>query len=133
MPNFKYLVFIDDDYPSNIFHEIILNKANVTDHYKFYLSALEALEDIRSLQQKDESQLPEIIFLDINMPRMNGWEFIEEFESIPFTNPPRIVVLSTSTYIKDKDKALGQDAVHTFISKPLEVHHFQTLQEELTV
>ena len=75
-----------------------------------YLSAFE-----------EGSRPPDIIFLDINMPVMNGWDFLEEFEKIRsrFISLPRIYLLSSTVDPEDYKKAKKFSLVEDFISKPL--------------
>lgn len=65
--------------------------------------------------------IPEIIFLDINMPIMNGWDFLEELENIKasFPKTPRIYILSSTVDPEDYKRAKTFTEVIDFISKPL--------------
>lgn len=76
--------------------------------------------DYLSSLKKNET-LPKIIFLDINMPVMNGWDFLEEFEKIrnDFDELPRIYLLSSTVDPEDYKKAKNFTLVENFISKPL--------------
>ncbi len=77
-----------------------------------------ALDFLATLESQ---QLPPIIFLDINMPVMNGWDFLDEFEilKLNFTNLPRIYLLSSTVDPEDYKKAKKFPQVADFISKPL--------------
>jgi CheY-like chemotaxis protein len=73
--------------------------------------------------------IPEIIFLDINMPVMNGWDLLEELEHIKssFSKLPRIYILSSTVDPEDYKRAKSFDAVVDFISKPLSKEILQNI------
>jgi len=129
MSKFKQLVFIDDDNPTNVYHKIIVEESNLCDEAIFFESGIKAFEYFKNLTEQDEYQLPEMIFLDINMPVMNGWDFIKAFDQLPIKNPLFIVLLTTSLSTLDKEKADKIGKVHKFISKPLQVEMLQELNE----
>ena len=72
------ILLIDDDSDDNEYHEIILRKLAITEKIDIAINGVEA---IKYLKTKDRVP-PELIFLDINMPKMNGWEFLEEYKNI---------------------------------------------------
>jgi len=119
-------VLLVDDYDSdNFIHKRILNKAGIADRVEVALNGKEALEFLRnsesSMDTKNSHPLPELIFLDINMPVMDGWEFLEEYmkSGIPHKKEQVIIVLTTSLNPEDKARAeriLGCDC---FRYKPL--------------
>jgi len=76
MKKFNSLLFIDDDKLTNTYHELILKNSKVCENAKFFLSAEKAIEHLRSIISDEKKTLPDVIFLDINMPIMNGWEFV---------------------------------------------------------
>jgi len=108
------IMMIDDDEATNFLHEIIINDAKCCNNLVIVDDAQKALEMLK----KDVE--PNILFLDINMPRMNGWEFLNVFEEIRKERNlnVRVIIFSTSLNPRDKEKALEYDDV-CFMSKPL--------------
>ncbi|HEY4799487.1 MAG TPA: response regulator, partial [Bacteroidia bacterium] len=84
-------------------------------------SALEFLKNLESMGNGGRSAFPKIIFLDINMPIMDGYQFITEFEKLPkeLIRDSRIVLLTTSLNPDDIEKSKKISSVSKFINKPL--------------
>lgn len=112
-------MLIDDDAATNFYHKIIIQRLDCVKHLEIFEDPTKAL---KYLENAEEENLPELIFLDINMPKMTGWEFIEEIikngldERMKNCN---IVILTTSLNINDKNKSLQYDIISDFKSKPL--------------
>lgn len=86
---------IDDD-PITVFGiKKMLNSLNVSDDIKTYVNGKEAIDDIKRMLENNEA-VPEVLFLDINMPIMDGWQFLEEFISLPIQTRIRINILTSS-------------------------------------
>tara|TARA_R110001606_G_scaffold384938_1_gene548141 strand:+ start:6224 stop:6610 length:387 start_codon:yes stop_codon:yes gene_type:complete len=82
------------------------------------LQALDGLEAIEILTTLNEQ--PIIIFLDINMPRMNGHEFLKEYEQSMIKKTP-VIMLSSSFQKKDREKCFMHECVKEYIAKPVDV------------
>jgi CheY-like chemotaxis protein len=116
----KNILLIDDDPVTNVINRRILEKYF---SYKIvvYTNAYEALEQLKQWLFVETTLLPEIIFLDIDMPDMNGWEFLEELQTLPDTvlERCRVIILSSSIDFEDIERSKTYKVVRDFISKPL--------------
>ena len=92
---------IDDD-PITVFGiKKMLNAIDVSDNIKTYANGKEAIDDIKLMLQNGQ-EIPEVLFLDINMPIMDGWQFLEEFITLPVKSRIRINILTSSIDPADK-------------------------------
>ena len=123
---FEFLIFIDDDRANNVFHELVMDESGLGEMAKSFLSPVNALAYFQDLEDQ-EGKFPEIIFLDINMPQMTGWEFLDRFQEMKLKNYPWIVILSSSNYHKDKALSDAHPLVHSYIEKPLSKENLQAL------
>ena len=95
MKKINSIAVIDDD-PITVFGiKKMLNSINASDDIKTYANGKEAIDDIR-LMLKNNQSIPEVLFLDINMPIMDGWQFLEEFITLPVKSRIRINILTSS-------------------------------------
>ena len=127
----NFIMMIDDDPATNYLHELIVKKSNLFEKYTTYNKGETALEYIKEIPAS-KNPYPALILLDINMPAINGWEFIEAFEEIveELNLKTNIVMLTTSINPEDKIKALSYDTVKKFENKPLTVEKLQEIVDE---
>jgi CheY-like chemotaxis protein len=112
----KCILLVDDDSADNFFHKKVISSMGITDHVEVALDGESALTFLSNKNQ----ETPEIIILDINMPRMNGWEFLEEYAKLTIPkNTVIIVMLTTSANPEDKTRADRHKVISEFNSKPL--------------
>jgi CheY-like chemotaxis protein len=112
-------MLIDDDSLTNLYNATILKKAAITEHIETCSNAIEGLEYLKSEFNGKHPQ-PELIFLDINMPGIDGWEFLEEYHKLPTYQKGEkiLIMLSTSLNSDDKFKSKEYDA-SGYAHKPL--------------
>lgn len=126
--NIKTVMLIDDNKIDNFFHERAIKKHNDAIKVIVYLSAEEALTAIKE-NQSDE--VPEVIFLDINMPGMNGWEFLDEYFKLDEKQRKSIVITMLSTSENPDDMKSAQELGVSFSSKPLTTEILNDLESKL--
>lgn len=81
--------------------------------------ALAMFADYDATSADDERFPPTLILLDINMPRMNGFEFLEALQALDLRAAPAVVIVSSSDHENDKSRAASSPLVKDFITKPL--------------
>lgn len=119
------IMVIDDDEPTNFINEMVIEEANCTCHLEIVDSGIKALNYLQKAgvceDKKNSIILPDLVFLDINMPRMNGWEFLDEYRKLnsSCTLKPIIIMLTTSLCPDDKQRAASIPEVAGFENKPL--------------
>ncbi|PHN06123.1 response regulator [Flavilitoribacter nigricans] len=116
--NIQKVLLVDDNPADNYFHNIILSEEEFAEDIITHESTLEALEYLQKLGQKQ----PDIIFLDINMPRLDGWQFLKRYETLfpRIADRSIIFMLTTSINREDEKKADKTGMVAGFFKKPLE-------------
>lgn len=101
MKKIRAISIIDDD-PITVFGiKKMLNSIEASENIITYANGKEAIDGIKLLIQNG-SDIPEVIFLDINMPIMDGWQFLEEFIAIPMEERIRINIVTSSIDPADK-------------------------------
>jgi CheY-like chemotaxis protein len=114
----KCILLVDDDPDDNMYHRIIIEEMNIAEKIDVVLNGLEAITYLK----KENQTPPELIFLDINMPKMNGWEFLEQYKLLDAKQRARvvIVILTTSANPDHVKKAQQIKEVTGFETKPLD-------------
>ena len=119
------VLFVDDNEPDNYIHKKVIERAGVTDCIEIAMNGKEAIDYLTTSwplrhKEKTDSQTA-LIFLDINMPVMNGWEFLEEYGKLDEDQKDNVVIIMLSASqnyadIARAEKILGKDC---YVYKPL--------------
>ncbi len=130
----KKVLCVDDDSISLTISKLLLKRTGFTEAVDTAVDGSEALEYFSKLfadNPDPKTEAPELIILDINMPVMNGWEFLEAYVSefadrLPNT---KVVILSSTIDPEDFLRAQKYDVVSQFVSKPLSVENLTELKK----
>ncbi|MDT0675088.1 response regulator [Autumnicola musiva] len=116
---------IDDDEIYQMIMSKIICRTGLFREKQTYCSASEALQDFKD----PDRILPTVIFLDINMPRIDGWNFIEQMREIrpDFALETRIYIVTSSIANSDIEKAGFYNEIEGFISKPVSIEKIQEI------
>ncbi|QOG04318.1 response regulator [Flavobacterium sp. MDT1-60] len=130
-PTFKKILVIDDNPTDRYIAKRMAEKYHFAEEIILQESALEALDYIKSLENTPEL-LPQFIFLDINMPGMNGYEFLEEYAKLSETIKANCIILMITTSIHPDDfkRAENNPSVFRFLNKPLDREKFRLIEDE---
>lgn len=122
MTGYNNIILIDDDPVFNFINTEIIKTAKPEYIIKSFEHAESALNELNTIKV-DDNDFGCIIFLDINMPKLNGWDFLERYIKLParLINACRVFMLSSSNSISDIEKSKTYDVVDGFISKPLTI------------
>jgi CheY-like chemotaxis protein len=128
---FRKIMLVDDDCINNFLNEEIIREMGISEDIVVHTSGSEALHWLME-NQNGSGQPIDIIFLDINMPGLDGFEFIGELRMLGLTEDLPVILLTTSDNIRDKDKA-KELRVWGYINKPLSKEKISTCLQQWPV
>ena len=119
------VLLVDDDFATNFINKTIIKKTNITEHIQVALNGKEAIDYLckqgKFESESDKFPQPQLIFLDINMPVMDGWEFIEAYKNLNLENKENIIIVMLSSSFNPADKAKAESIaeIAAFKQKPM--------------
>ncbi|HET6555828.1 MAG TPA: response regulator [Prolixibacteraceae bacterium] len=135
MKTINCILLVDNFDADNYYNSIILKNAGLCNHLKTAISGIEALEYLKNASENDQHgsfPIPDILFLDINMPGMNGFEFLEEFKKLDEKLKSSVVIVLLTTFLnsEDRKRALQYKEIKEILIKPLTIEVFNQLIEK---
>lgn len=126
------ILLVDDDTVTNMMHRRVIERSGRVHQIDVATDGQEALEILRA-DLKEGRALPELIFLDINMPGMGGFEFLERYKEMQIKSEMHLIIIMLSTSLLEADhaRAKADSNVHCFCDKPLRLEKLAELVEEL--
>ncbi|TWF41498.1 CheY-like chemotaxis protein [Chitinophaga polysaccharea] len=114
------IFIVDDDPIHQQIAKIMIERQAISNHIRVFSDAQDVLDYLRTNASSPEA-LPDLILLDLNMPVMDGWEFLEEYAGFCTQLPKniRIFVLTSSIDEKDKERVSSYSFVTGYLTKPL--------------
>lgn len=120
------ILLIDDNPDDNFFHTKVIRESRISEHVEVCTDGIEALE---YLSKPNGNRMPDIIFLDINMPKINGWEFLELYQKLEVNQDKEVIVimLTTSPNPEDVRRVEELAILKRLINKPLKPEHLEDI------
>ncbi len=118
MPAIERIILVDDNDLDNTYHSIVLRKAGFSGE----LLVLESGVQLIDFLEKDPRSAPTLLFIDINMPLLNGFETVSKLVELSLLNADlQVHILSSSDAAEDLQMARSLPAVRSYLVKPLNV------------
>ena len=129
----KKLLLIDDDEIASFLVGKLIKKSQVVNEFIVRENGKDAIDFLRTLE--NEEDFPDLIFVDLDMPVLNGYEFLALYQSEFWTQYPdtRVIMLTSSQRKLDWNKAMQFDCLVDFIFKPVTREYLEQLTEKAAV
>jgi CheY-like chemotaxis protein len=131
------ILCIDDDPITLMLCKMVITKASFSNEIATAKNGEEALQYFNTLNQTNsDSELkrhPQLIFLDLNMPVMGGWDFLESFSTAEYSdyNTTKVIILSSTIDPEDLEKSKKYPMVIDFLSKPISKEMLEYLKDKI--
>ena len=129
MQKLPAILLVDDDTTTNFLNELLLKSLGVTEQLLVAENGALALEVLnQAFAQPEVSECPILVLLDVNMPVMNGIEFLEAYQELPLARQRAVVIVMLTTSLHSRDLARIQElSIAGLVSKPLTREKIDTI------
>lgn len=131
------ILFVDDDDISLFLNQLLVEQLGVADQVNTFINSEEALQyivDHYSVYASKQEGIPDLIFLDVKMPGLDGFELLTELEKLSNIDRSRflIVILTASMHSRDKQHAVAyNDYIYEYLIKPLATENITSLVSKI--
>lgn len=126
MKDIRQVCLIEDDPIAVLLSKKFMQLTGSIEEIIVYENGKEAYEGLKS-RWNEGKQLPNLIFLDLNMPIWDGWNFLKEFKKLNILSKPNIYILTSSTSQRDRDKAKNFGLDGHYLVKPLDLKQIKEI------
>jgi len=131
MPKLQTVLLVDDDATTNYLNKLLINRLDVAEHLLVAENGREALAILAQTCTAANPSCPMLILLDVNMPVMNGLEFLEAYQQLPLAQPQAVVIILLTTTVSPRDLARVQALpIAGTLAKPLTEGKIQALLQQ---
>ena len=128
--NLKLTCLIDDD-PIFLFGtQKLMELENFSESYVTYDNGEDAINSLKAINEQ-KGLLPDVILLDLNMPIMDGWQFLEELERLSTPKKLTVYIVTSSVDPSDLERVTRYSAVKTYLVKPITSEVLEQIKQEI--
>ena len=132
MGEFKSVCIIDDDHIFVYGVKRLIRETEFCENVIVFDNGQDAIEEISAMSQAGE-KLPSLIFLDLNMPIMSGWEFLDDYLQLPGDDPGKttVYIISSSVDPRDLVRIKNYPIIKNYILKPITADDLENILQEV--
>lgn len=129
------ILCVDDDPITLMLCKMVINKASFSNEIITAQNGEDALNYFKTINTNPDTKKPQLIFLDLNMPIMGGWEFLDAFSSTEYSdhNTTKVIILSSTIDPEDLKKAKKYSMVLDFLSKPISKEMLEYIKTRIEI
>ncbi len=130
----KNILLIDDEEINLFILQNLLRLSGIESEITFFNTSRKGINYLQNLVEKKD-KFPDLILLDIEMPVMNGWDFLEDYKRInrSYTYESKVIIFTTSIVEQDIIRARSYEEVADFVNKPMTVEMLKTIEQDYFV